>query len=274
MKKISYFLMLLFTVGLVSCTDDDNDTLTGSETTGGLLNSITPGVTYARGADPTSLLNARFRGFQGNDQIAQVEIYKQYTGRDAEGNVVVTNKALLKTVEFPLEDQMETINYSFNYNDLIAGLTLNGAPMPADDSSLNIGDFWTLSYVSTLTDGSKHQNRTTTRVNVACGSFLAGEYVINYTTGPQPITITSLGGGLYEASYFPTFSSVYWWRFQDVCGNLTITDWQFQGSNPISGTNSPMPTGVVNPDGSLTFTGINVAGVSWYVDRSWTIFRN
>ncbi|MEZ4852725.1 hypothetical protein [Flavobacterium sp.] len=107
-----------------------------------------------------------------------------------------------------------------------------------------------------------------------CVSALAGEYVINYTSGPQPITITEIGPGSYRASYFPTFASVYWWEFSDVCGNLVITDWQFQASNPISGTNTPMPEGVVNPDGSITFTGVNVAGVSWYVDRTWTIYPN
>lgn len=250
MKKISYFLMLLFTVGLVSCTDDDNDTLTGSETTGGLLNSITPGVTYAQGSDPESLMNARFRGFQGRDQIEQVEIYKQFSGHDAEGNVVLSNKALLKTVDFPLEAQMETINYSFNYNELIAGLTINGGPMPADDEALQIGEFWTLTFVSKLTSGEKFQNRTTTKVTVSCGSFLAGNYInpnVGGGTGGL-CTITALGGGNYLCSALPRLTAggqVIPFEFSDVCDQITI-------NTIVLGSYLVLGNGVVNADGSIT----------------------
>lgn len=250
MKKISYFLMLLFTVGLVSCTDDDNDTLTGSETTGGLLNSITPGVTYAQGSQPTDLMTARFKGFQGRDQIEKVEVYKQFSGHDVDGNVVLSNKALLTTLTFPLEDQMETINYSFSYNDLIAGLSINGGPMSANDSDLQIGEFWTLSFVSTLTSGEKHLNRTTTKVTVSCGSFLAGNYInpnVGGGTGGL-CTITALGGGNYLCSALPRLTAggqVIPFEFSDVCDQITINTIVL-GSYLVEGN------GVVNSNGSIT----------------------
>lgn len=250
MKKISYFLMLLFTVGLVSCTDDDNDTLTGSETTGGLLNSITPGVIYAQGSQPTDLMNARFKGFQGRDQIEKVEVYKQFSGHDVDGNVVLSNKALLTTLTFPLEDQMETINYSFSYNDLIAGLSIYGGPMSADDDDLQIGEFWTLSFVSTLTNGEKHLNRSTTKVTVSCGSFLAGPYInpnVGGGTGGL-CTITALGGGNYLCSALPRLTAggqVIPFEFSDVCDQITINTIVL-GSYLVEGN------GVVNPNGSIT----------------------
>lgn len=97
-----------------------------------------------------------------------------------------------------------------------------------------------------------------------CPSNLEGTYFINYTTGPVYSEVSSIGNGMYRASYMPTFASTYWFEFSDVCNVLTITNFEF-AANPASGT------GVVLPNGDLAFSGVNVAGVSWYVNRSWTL---
>jgi hypothetical protein len=120
---------------------------------------------------------------------------------------------------------------------------------------------------------SGRTGQVTIDINYLCFSNLAGEYVINYTSGPQDITITQVSDGVYRASYFPTFVSSYWWEFSDVCNELTITDWQYDGSNPITGTSGPRPKGTIDEFGNITFTGINVGGVSWYVDYGWTILK-
>jgi len=95
-----------------------------------------------------------------------------------------------------------------------------------------------------------------------CPSDLAGNYDWNGTA----FTIVEIGDGLYEASYLPLFTTHYWWQFQDVCDNLTITDFQFQGSNPASGT------GTVLPNGDLSFTGVTVAGAG-YNNQSWIVVK-
>jgi hypothetical protein len=120
---------------------------------------------------------------------------------------------------------------------------------------------------------SGRTGQVTVAINYLCFSNLAGEYVINYTSGPQDITITQVSDGVYRASYLPPFSNSYWWEFSDVCNELTITDWQYNGSNPISGTTLPKPKGTIDEFGNITFTGINVGGVSWYVDYGWTILK-
>jgi hypothetical protein len=110
-------------------------------------------------------------------------------------------------------------------------------------------------------------------INYLCFSKLAGDYVINFASGPTNVTVTQVSDGVYRASYLPPFTSTYWWEFSDVCNELTITDWQYDGSNPITGTSGPRPKGTLNESGDITFTGVNVAGVSWYVDREWTILK-
>lgn len=242
--------MLLFSVGLVSCTDDDNDTLTGSENTGGLLNTITSGVTYAQGSAPTDEMTAKFRGFQGNDQIVAVEVYKQFTGQDADGELATSNSALLTTVTMPNEAQMEFLEFNFTYEQLISGLTFEGAPLPADDSSLHIGDFWTLTYVSVLANGERHVNRPTTKVTVSCGSFLAGTYDLIVTRVGTTTTyalpdevITEIGDGTYYTSSTGPYnnrgavsagaqipSPTPGFIFTDVCGALALQPNQTLGN--------------------------------------------
>ena len=122
-----------------------------------------------------------------------------------------------------------------------------------------------------LINGRANQIKIT--INYLCFSDLAGEYVINYTTGPQPINIVETAAGVYEVDVFPLFTTPYYWTLEDVCGVLTITDWQFQASNPLSGATTPMPTGTVDPvTGDITFTGVTVAGAG-YDNQSWTLIK-
>lgn len=100
-----------------------------------------------------------------------------------------------------------------------------------------------------------------------CPSYLEGTYVINYTSGPVYSEVTSIGDGVYSASYMPTFASTYSFEFSDVCGVLKINTWQLQDSYPASGN------GVVTGVGNLAFSGVNVSGVSWYVNQSWTLIK-
>lgn len=266
--KISFAFLLV--LGFASC-EEDSDTLTGGAATGGFLSVETQAVSYIQGSASTDLFFADLSVFQGREKVESVSVYKQFFRQVDPATLEMSNKVLFTTFSFPVANQHETQQISFDYDGLIADIVFDGGALPADDSMLLIGDYWRLTYVAHLTDGTTmHLNVKSTKVTVSCGSFLAG----NYAWGTRPVVVTALGGGTYSASYLPRFSSTYSWVFSDVCGDLTITDWQFQGSNPITGTLTPMPHGVINPDGSLTFTGVNVGGVSWYVDQTWTITPN
>ncbi len=263
MKKIKILsLLTLLGLGIFSCTDS-TDELTGFANTGGLLKDITPSVTYATGSLPTDMSNSSFKVFQTNEKIVKVEVYKQYYGTVA-GSVVKSNKVLFKTF-VPTLEQYSVLSYDYNYADLINGLTYNGSALPASDATLEIGSYWKMTYVSHLANGLVNENAEVTKVTVACGSFLAGNYIINYTSGPKVHVVTDLGGGTYQMiSMFGWPTSGYVVKFTDLCGNLTLLDeWNF--SNHISGV------GVVQPNGNLNWTGVTVENV--YSNRNYNMIK-
>ena len=108
-------------------------------------------------------------------------------------------------------------------------------------------------------------------VFVGCSTDLEG----TYTRGTRTADISKIAPNVYYSTYFPAFASYYWFEFSDVCGDLAILDWEFQASNPLTPTDSPdeFVHGIIEPNGDLTFSGANVAGVSWYVDLTWTLVK-
>ncbi len=164
--------MAMASIGVVSCEDEDNDLLTGNQNTGGLLdvkNILVPYV-VGNGADFEYL--ASISAYQGDVKINSVDIYKTFTNVSGESS----NKALLKTITFPNTSQIENLNFSVSYNELINGLTLNGSALPSSDGELNIGDSWTLTYVANTSSGKKAENLKKTKV--AVGTRFAGQYSV------------------------------------------------------------------------------------------------
>ena len=170
MKKfIIYSLAFIAAISFTSCVAD-NDELTDGAKTGGLLQINNALVGYVVGNGLTTPYSASFTVFQGNVQTTQVDIYKVF-----KSSVLGTsNEVLLKTVTVPASPQSQTVNFTFTYNDLIAGLLVSGNPLPASDGSLNIGDAWTLKYVSKTSEGNLNLNASTTKV--AVGTRFAGTY--------------------------------------------------------------------------------------------------
>lgn len=164
--------MAIASLGVVSCEEEDNDLLTGNQNEGGLLSVNTILVPYVVGNGADFEYEASISTFQGDIQVNSVDIYKTFTNVAGESS----NTVLLKTVTFPNTAQLENLNFTVTYNELINGLTLNGAPLPANDSALNIGDSWTLTYVSNTSAGTQAQNLRTTKVSV--GTRFAGQYTV------------------------------------------------------------------------------------------------
>ena len=174
MKNLKIFsLVLLFFAAFtfVAC-EGDNDELTGSASVGGLLTSASPAITYALGSSPTAQQTATVSLFQGAVKTTSIEVYKQFI--DAAG--LKSANVLYKTLTFPLTSQMETVDFTFSYAELIAGLSINGVALPASDATLVAGSYWNLTYLSKTSEGNEHLNVKSTRVNVACVSLLAGNY--------------------------------------------------------------------------------------------------
>ncbi len=164
--------MAIASLGVVSCEDEDNDLLTGNNNEGGLLSVNSILVPYVVGNGADFEYAASISAFQGDIQVNSVDIYKTFTNVAGESS----NTALLKTVTFANASQVENLDFTVSYTELINGLILNGAPLPASDSALSIGDSWTLTYVSNTSAGTQAQNLKTTKVSV--GTRFAGQYSV------------------------------------------------------------------------------------------------
>lgn len=248
MKKVSYLFLLFFTLGFFSCVDDDNDVLTGSETVGGLVTVQNRSVAYALGEGLDTTYPVAFSVFQGNAKTVSVDIFNQFTDISDPANPVLSNKVLLRTITLPMTEQLENQSYTVTYNQLIAGLSVNGAALPASDADVNVGDFWTLSYVSTTSDGKVHQNLSTTKVTVSCISDLAGSYSVStarvgtttvYTFATDNFVVVEPGtyntdyiGPYYSPGQTPGSANTVQlpagtragFTFTDICGKLKLED--------------------------------------------------
>ena len=160
MKKIifSSFYLVLAALLFVSCDDNYTDLMTANVKTGGIVNP-TSSIPYKLGSTPSFTITVDIPKGPGIDAI---EVYKTFTGK---------GEVLDQTIDIGLAnataDVSKTLTYT--YEQLIAGLS-----MPEDEGTLNIGDKWTIRYVSVMDDGRKVDNAAVTTVAVA--NFFAGSY--------------------------------------------------------------------------------------------------
>jgi len=175
-KKIALLVLFAASSLFVSC-EADSDTLTGGAEKGGLLSVKKLAITYVVGNGLTTPYNNDILIYQGNEKVQKIDIYKTFTTTkvvDGETVEVTSNEILFKTISPTATVQTETVSYSTNYNELIAGLIVDGAPISTADSNLKIGDYFTLVYKSTLNNGKIHENFASTKISV--GTRFAGTY--------------------------------------------------------------------------------------------------
>jgi hypothetical protein len=172
MKKFKiYFLALIAFAGLASC-DEENDALTGGAETGGLLTINSGLVGYVVGNGNDFEYETKVTVFQGEVKTTKIEIYKSFTNVAGQ----TSNEILYKTIDISDSPKNQIVAFPVTYNDLKAGLTVAGQPLPTDDSLLSIGDAWTLKYVTTTSEGTVHENSKITKV--AVGTRFAGTYKV------------------------------------------------------------------------------------------------
>jgi hypothetical protein len=161
MKKFIFSALSLISIVfiLASCDDTYTDLMTADVKTGGMI-LPTEAVPYKLGSTPSFTVTLDIPKGPGIDAI---EVYRTYTGKA---------EVLDRTIEVELANATEDVSkeITYNYAQLTAGLS-----MPADEGVLEIGDAWTLRYVSLMEDGRKVDVATKTIVAVA--NFFAGAYV-------------------------------------------------------------------------------------------------
>ncbi len=177
-KKI-YFVLASLILLTGACIDPDDNTPVASE--GGLLEITTPGIYYVVGEDHP--YTVEFKVFQGAVRTTQVKIYKQFFGKDSEGNEIVSNEVLFRTVDISSSvTEFYTINFMFA--DLPADLQVDGSDLPTNDTDYNIGDYWQFRFESVTSDGEVHENYKGAVVSIS--TRFAGTYVASETVYLHP----------------------------------------------------------------------------------------
>jgi hypothetical protein len=256
MKTIKYFLIAMFSLTLAtSCTEDDNDELTGNAIEGGLVNLDATAIGYVVGNDGTYTASGEV--YQGEAKTTSIEVYKSFT--DSETGTT-TDEILFETISLSdiQQGQANDFAFQFKYEDLIEGLS----SLPSSDSELNIGDFWTLKFVSTLQNGSKITNANVVKVSV--GTRFAGIYkttdalyyrigVLTYDEGiwPSETVIESVDATTYRVvEYFGPFSGNEWYFQIDENDKITYPD-ETPSGDAQTGNGQPFITCESNP-GDMT----------------------
>lgn len=222
MKKMRNLILLIFTVFALASCEEDYDTVASIDHIGGLINVDKGLISYVVGNDATYTMSGNV--YQGAAvSTTSIELYKKFTSVNGDQSDTV----LFKTISLDAASQTEFFNTSANYAELISGLTLNGAPLPADDSLLNIGDFWTITYKSITSEGNASVSASSTKISVATRfgglyTVVTGEYTRIGVPRPDvswtgdTVTIESVDAITYKhngLAVWPTFSGVtneYW----------------------------------------------------------------
>ena len=250
MKKLKIlFLSLIAMTSVVSCVVEDevaSEQLTDTPYAVGFkrasksVNVLLTGEVQTIN-EPIEILGGS--DFTDNNPEIEVNLAVDPSSTAVEGThfTMATKKVVIpagaRFVTIPIKILSENIQVNNNKRIVLNVTSANGSVIPTANKKLTV-----------------------TLVGV-CVSDLAGEY--SNTSNANQCVVSEIGPGLYRATYLAPFANTYWFEFSDVCGVLTITNWQFQDTNPL--TASP---GSVGADGSLNFPSVTVAGVSWYVNRA------
>jgi hypothetical protein len=148
MKNIRLITLLSFALLFVavSCNDDDFVTYgneTSTKLTDPYLQILTPVISFQAG---TPSYNMKFNVINGNDatRINSVDVYKIYTDI-VTGNS--SNEALLGTYPVTVgAGGSQLIDVNLTYDQLKEGLTVNGGPLPTDQTQLALGSGWVLRF--------------------------------------------------------------------------------------------------------------------------------
>jgi hypothetical protein len=175
MKKIIFSALSLVFVMMfsTSCDKTYDDLMTGNAKTGGLVNP-TGNVAYKLGMTPSFDIVVDIPKGQG---IKTIEVQKSYTR--------MSDTTVSNIVSTTIDVNGENVNgmvekkLTQTWAGMKEGLTLPTDPqIPATEADSHIadfiGDYWTFTYISTMTDGRVITN--TQQTQVAIANFFAGSY--------------------------------------------------------------------------------------------------
>lgn len=107
----------------------------------------------------------------------------------------------------------------------------------------------------------------TITINYLCPSDLAG----SYSASGKTFNIERISEGLYRSEIMGGFAGDYWFEFSDLCGVLTLTDWQHLASYPIVQHEAGY---VEEGTGNLVFPSTSIGDFTWYSEREMIYTKN
>lgn len=169
--RLITFLSLALVFAAVSCNEDEFVTY-GEETTEVLtdpfLQIITSVIPFQAGIPSYTM---EFNVVNGLKRITAVEIYSVFS--DA-ATGAQSNEVLFGT--YPLDaDDLTVVLDDITYDDLKAGLTVNGAPLPDNQVDIAIGSGWLFRFVGKKAEGDFGLNG---NIRVGVLSRFAGNYEV------------------------------------------------------------------------------------------------
>jgi hypothetical protein len=189
MKNILYkvfqvSMLAVVVLALKACVNPV-DLTTKDAKTGGLVVPVTSNVPYKLNATPSVAISLKIPMGPG---IKSLEVHNMYTTVDGK----TSNEVILTTLDINSGNSSKDVDQSFTvtYADLSKDLVIDGNPMPANEGALSIGDSWTLSYTSIMSDGRKVLNNGKTGIGVAnayAGNYQCVGIFHHPTAGDRPI---------------------------------------------------------------------------------------
>jgi len=214
------YLLVTLTLFAFSCDDDntveyDKGAAIFQKVADPFLQVTTPVIGFQAGTESYDL---GFNVINGTKALTEVKAYSIFT--DAETGLQ-SNEVLLST--FPVaQPNRNIVTGNITYDELKAGLSVNGAALPTDEVDLKVGSGWKLRFEGTTATGETIP--LAGNINVAVLSRFAGIYKVvkseYYRIGV--LTATWTGETRFIGSVNETTFS-----YNDYWGNFPWTGNQF-----------------------------------------------
>lgn len=180
---VSSVFLLMFVMN--SCLEN-TDLVTENAKTGGLVSPSLAKFPYKLGATPSFDIPIVV---PVGPAVTSIKVMNSYSNLVDE---VESNEVLMTTLDVAGANATEAVTKTLtvDYADLIKDLVIDGGPMPADELTLNIGDFWEIRYITVMADGREVVNNANTVVAVAnqyAGDYLCTGVFHHPTAGDRPI---------------------------------------------------------------------------------------
>lgn len=180
MKNIFKTLLFINLAILAISCEEKGDFLTENKNEGGLISVEKVIIGYVIGNGDTFKYENSITAEQiGAVKVTNVNVYKKFVnsnGTESTADDKISNEILLKSFSVPTDKPIATVDFSTTYLELIQGLTVNGIPVPATDTNLNIGDYFILRYEQIRSDGQTVRSSGDSSTKIAVGTRLAGAY--------------------------------------------------------------------------------------------------